>query len=58
MEAIFFALGDKTHLHLISDDGGRKIGGKDCKKLDPKAQSFRAMSLMYSLRRPLSQHST
>ena len=45
VEAIFFAPDDKTHLHLISDDGGRKIGGKDCKKLDPKARSFRAMSL-------------
>jgi hypothetical protein len=44
-EGIFFALGAKTHLHVISDDGGRKIGGKDCKKVAPKAQSFRAMSL-------------
>ncbi|MBT1510272.1 DUF3616 domain-containing protein [Bradyrhizobium sp. SRL28] len=46
VEAIFFAPGDKTHLHVISDDGGRKIGGTDCKKVDPKAQSFRAMSLI------------
>ena len=46
VEAIFFAPGDKTHLHVISDDGGRKIGGKDCKKVGSKAQSFRAMSLI------------
>ena len=46
VEAIFFAPDDKTPLHLISDDGGRKIGGKNCKKLDTKAQSFRAMSLI------------
>jgi hypothetical protein len=44
-EAIFFEPGDKTHLQVISDDGGRKIGEKDCKKIDTKAQSFRAMSL-------------
>ncbi|MEY9604142.1 hypothetical protein AB7M74_010753 [Bradyrhizobium japonicum] len=46
VEAIYFAPGDKMHLHAISDDGGRKINGKDCKKVDRKAQSFRAMSLI------------
>jgi hypothetical protein len=44
-EAIFFEPGDKAHLHVISDDGSRKIGGKDCKKIDTNAQRFRAMSL-------------
>ena len=46
VEAIFVTPGDKTHLYLVSDDGGRKIGGIDCKKVDPKAQSFRAESLI------------
>ncbi|MCK1481411.1 DUF3616 domain-containing protein [Bradyrhizobium sp. 193] len=46
VEAIYFAPGDNMQLHIISDDGGRKINGKDCKKVDPKAQSFRAMSLI------------
>ena len=45
VEAIYFGPGDKTHLHAISDDGGRKIDGKDCKKLDQTAQRFRATSL-------------
>jgi hypothetical protein len=40
VEAIFSAPGDKTHLHVISDDGGNKIGKKDCKEVDPKAQRF------------------
>ncbi|MCP3460313.1 DUF3616 domain-containing protein [Bradyrhizobium sp. CCGUVB23] len=43
LEAIYFAPGDKD---AISDDGGRKINGRDCKKVDRKAQSFRAMSLI------------
>ena len=30
---------------LVSDDGGRKFGGKDCKKLDPDAQRFRAVEI-------------
>lgn len=46
VEAIYFAPGDKMHLQAISDDGDRKINGKDCKKVDRKAQSFRAMSLI------------
>lgn len=46
VEAIYFAPGDNMQLHIICDDGGRKINGKDCKKVDPKAQSFRAMSLI------------
>ncbi|MFG3592483.1 DUF3616 domain-containing protein [Bradyrhizobium sp. RDI18] len=46
VEATFFAPGDRTHLHVISDDGGHKISGTDCKKVDPKAQSFRTMSLI------------
>jgi hypothetical protein len=44
-EAIFFQFGDRTGVHVISDDGGRKIGGKDCKDIDRKAQRFRGMSL-------------
>ena len=44
-EAIFFDSGDNTRVHLLSDDGGRKMAGKDCKDLDPKAQRFRGMSL-------------
>jgi len=30
---------------LVSDDGGRKLGGEDCKKLDPGAQRFRAVEI-------------
>jgi hypothetical protein len=30
---------------LVSDDGGRKLGGKDCKKLDPDAQRFRTVEI-------------
>jgi hypothetical protein len=44
-EAIFFDAGDKTRLHILSDDGGRKIKNKDCKKIDSKEQRFRATTL-------------
>jgi hypothetical protein len=44
-EAIFFDSGDKTHLHILSDDGGRKIEKEDCKKIDRKKQRFRATTL-------------
>lgn len=45
VEGAFFAPNDKTRLHVISDDGGRKIGEKDCKKIDLNMQRFRATSL-------------
>lgn len=44
-EALFFEPGDKAGVHILSDDGDRKINGQTCKDMDPKAQRFRGISL-------------
>jgi hypothetical protein len=45
-EAIFIYPGEKGRVQIFSDDGSRKVGGKECKKLkDPNAQSFRSAFL-------------
>jgi hypothetical protein len=35
--------GRRVHVELLSDDGGRKAGGKKCKKADPEMRSFRGL---------------
>jgi hypothetical protein len=35
--------GRRLHVELLSDDSGRKVGGKKCKKADPERRSFRGL---------------
>jgi hypothetical protein len=44
-EAIFVFPGDTTAVQFLSDDGGLKVDGVECKKLPPAQQRFRAFSL-------------
>ncbi|MEO8317060.1 MAG: DUF3616 domain-containing protein [Bradyrhizobium sp.] len=44
-EAMFFEPGDAAGVQVISDDGGRKIEGKDCKEAPPSKQRFRGTTL-------------
>jgi hypothetical protein len=45
-EAIFLYPGEKGRIQIFSDDGTRKVGDKECKKLkDPSAQTFRSAYL-------------
>ncbi|RIK77860.1 MAG: DUF3616 domain-containing protein [Planctomycetota bacterium] len=45
-EAIFLYPGEKGRIQILSDDGTRKVDGKECKKLqDSSAQSFRSAYL-------------
>jgi hypothetical protein len=36
---------ESNRVLLVSDDGGRKFGGEDCKKLDSDAQRFRTVEI-------------
>ena len=36
---------ESNRVLLVSDDGGRKLSGEDCKKLDPDAQRFRTFEI-------------
>jgi hypothetical protein len=46
-EAVFLYPGEKGRIQIFSDDGTRKVGGKECKKLkDPSAQTFRSAFLV------------
>jgi hypothetical protein len=36
---------ESNRVLLVSDDGGRKFSGEDCKKLDPGDQRFRAVEI-------------
>jgi hypothetical protein len=44
-EAMFLYPGDTTAVQFLSDDGGLKVEGVDCKKLPPAQQRFRGFSL-------------
>jgi hypothetical protein len=44
-EAMFFEPGDAAEVQIISDDGGRKIDGKECKKAPLTKQRFRGSTL-------------
>jgi len=44
-EAMFFEPGDATGVQIISDDGGRKIDGKDCKDAPLANRRFRGSTL-------------
>lgn len=44
-EAMFIESGDSTRVHILSDDGGLKIDGKDCKKIAPDRRHFRGTTL-------------
>jgi hypothetical protein len=35
--------GRRLHVELLSDDSGRKVGGKKCRKADPEMRSFRGL---------------
>jgi hypothetical protein len=35
--------GRRLHVELLSDDSGRKVGGKKCRKADAEMQSFRGL---------------
>jgi len=44
-EAMFVYPGDTTAVQFLSDDGGMKLDGVECKKLPPAQQRFRGFSL-------------
>jgi hypothetical protein len=44
-EAMFIYPGDMTAVQFLSDDGGRKLKGIDCKEMVPAKQRFRGFSL-------------
>jgi hypothetical protein len=44
-EAMFTYPGDTTAVQFLSDDGGRKLKGADCKEMVPAKQRFRGVSL-------------
>jgi hypothetical protein len=44
-EAMFFEPGDPTRAQILSDDGGLKIDGTECKKFAPDHQHFRGTTL-------------
>lgn len=43
-EALFAILGS-GHVQLLSDDGGVKIGGVECKKLPAARKTFRGLAI-------------
>ncbi len=47
-EGAIYPGGGKDRVHILSDDGTRKVGGTDCKLLrDPARRSFRTVVLRY-----------
>jgi hypothetical protein len=42
---MFIYPGDLTTVQFLSDDGGMKLKGVDCKEMVPAKQSFRGFSL-------------